>query len=140
MLEISVMIEGQNGLTWDRPSMISLAEGGCLVWARVGMNANIIFFWGLDLLKLKARFDRLEEGLEIVIRRRQSAEPVFLEGRDYHRTARRSCHRRKDPGAQPRAASGMQGYCRKPVSGRRTAAGVAGCGVGPYPVAVARPG
>jgi F420-dependent oxidoreductase-like protein len=153
MLEISVMIEGQNGLTWDRwqkiarlvedagfvglfrsdhftnsepPDLASLELWTSLTWlashtkrielgplvtpfsfrhpvhtARMasavsdlsngrlvlglgaGWNEREHDLFGFDLLKPNERFNRLEEGLEIVARLLQSAEPVTFEGRYY---------------------------------------------------------
>lgn len=153
MLEIAIMIEGQNGLNWGRwqkiarlvedagfvglyrsdhftnsnpPDMDSLELWTSLTWladntkriefgplvtpfsfrhpaftARMasavddlsggrltlGMGAgwqerehNL---YGFDLLEPKARYDRFEEGLEIVTRLLQSDEPVTFEGKYY---------------------------------------------------------
>lgn len=153
MLEIAVMIEGQNGLTWRRwqdiarlveeagfvglfrsdhftngnpPEMESLALWPSLTWlashtsriefgplvtpfsfrhpvhtARMaaavddlsegrlvlglgaGWNEREHHMFGFDLLEVDPRFDRFREGLEVVTRLLQSAEPVTFEGEYY---------------------------------------------------------
>jgi len=151
MLEIAIMIEGQNGLTWPRwqkiarlveelgfvglyrsdhftnsnpPDKESLEMWVSLTW--LASNTKRIEFgplvspvsfrhpaltarmaaavddlsggrltlglgagwqerehrhFGFDLLKLADRFDRFEEGLEVVTRLLRSDEPVFFEGK-----------------------------------------------------------
>ena len=153
MLEIAIMIEGQNGLTWARwqkivrmveelgfvglyrsdhftnsnaPDMESLELWTSLTWlacntsriefgplvtpfsfrhpaftARVasavddlssgrltlglgaGWEEREHHLFGFDLLDMKPRFDRFEEGMEVVTRLLQSAEPVTFEGYYY---------------------------------------------------------
>ena len=150
MLEIAIMIEGQNGLTWPRwqkiarqvedagfvglfrsdhftnsnpPDQESLELWTSLTWladntkriefgplvtpfsfrhpaftARMasavddlsngrltlglgaGWNEREHHLFGFDLLEPKARFDRFEEGMEVVTRLLQSDEPVTFEG------------------------------------------------------------
>lgn len=150
MLEIAIMIEGQNGLTWARwqkivrlvddagfvglyrsdhftnsnpPDLDSLELWTSLTWladhtkriefgplvtpfsfrhpaftARMasavddlsngrltlglgaGWQEREHHLFGFDLLEPKARFDRFEEGMEVVIRLLQSDEPVTFEG------------------------------------------------------------
>lgn len=153
MLEIAVMIEGQNGLTWARwlqiaqlvenagfvglfrsdhftngnpPDMESLELWTSLTWlashtnriefgplvtpfsfrhpvhtARMaaavddlsngrlvlgmgaGWNQREHELFGFELLEPEARFDRFEEGMEVVTRLLQSDEPVTFEGQYY---------------------------------------------------------
>jgi F420-dependent oxidoreductase-like protein len=150
MLEIAIMIEGQNGLTWPRwqkiahlvedagfvglfrsdhftnsnpPDQESLELWTSLTWladntkriefgplvtpfsfrhpaftARMasavddlsngrltlglgaGWNEREHHLFGFDLMEPKARFDRFEEGMEVVTRLLQSDEPVTFEG------------------------------------------------------------
>ena len=153
MLEIAIMIEGQNGLTWQRwqkiarlveetrfaglfrsdhftnpnpPDIASLELWTSLTWL-AGNTQRIEFgplvtpfsfrhpvftarmasavddlsqgrlvlglgagwqerehrLFGFDLLEPAERFDRFEEGLEVVTRLLQSDEPVTFEGRYY---------------------------------------------------------
>ena len=153
MLEIAIMIEGQNGLTWPRwkniahlvenagfvglfrsdhftngdpPDMESLELWTSLTWlasntsriefgplvtpfsfrhpvhtARMasavddlsqgrlilgmgaGWNEREHDLFGFDLLEPEARFDRFEEGMEVVTRLLQSENPVTFEGQYY---------------------------------------------------------
>jgi F420-dependent oxidoreductase-like protein len=153
MLEIAIMIEGQNGLTWPRwqkivrlaedmgfvgvfrsdhftnsnpPDIESLELWTSLTWlagntkrikfgpfvtpfsfrhpvhtARMaaavddlsngrlvlglgaGWNQREHHLFGFDLLEPKSRFDRFEEGMQVVTRLLQSDEPVTFEGRYY---------------------------------------------------------
>lgn len=153
MLEIAIMIEGQNGLNWGRwqkiarlvedagfvglyrsdhftngspPDLDSLELWTSLTWL-AGHTKQIEFgplvtpfsfrhpaftarmasavddlsggrltlgmgagwqerehhLFGFDLLEPRTRYDRFEEGLEVVTRLLQSAEPVTFEGRYY---------------------------------------------------------
>jgi F420-dependent oxidoreductase-like protein len=153
MLEIAVMIEGQNGLTWKRwqdiarlveeagfaglfrsdhftngspPDMESLdlwpsltwlashtrriefgplvtpfsfrhpvhtarmaaavddlSEGRLILGMGAGWNEREHHLFGFDLLEPDARFDRFQEGMEVVTRLLQSDDPVTFEGRYY---------------------------------------------------------
>ena len=153
MLEIAIMIEGQNGLTWPRwqrivrmvedlgfvglfrsdhftnsepPDLESLELWTSLTWlaanttriefgplvtpfsfrhpvhtARMAAavddlsNGRLILglgagwndrehqLFGFDLLEPKARFDRFEEGMQVVTRLLQSDEPVTVDGHYY---------------------------------------------------------
>jgi len=153
MLEIAVMIEGQNGLTWPRwqeivrlaeevgfvgvfrsdhftngspPDIESLELWTSLTWlaantqriefgplvtpfsfrhpvhtARMaaavddlsngrlvlglgaGWNEREHHLFGFDLLEQKSRFDRFEEGMQVVTQLLQSDEPVTFEGQYY---------------------------------------------------------
>jgi F420-dependent oxidoreductase-like protein len=153
MLEIAIMIEGQNGLTWPRwqkivrlvedlgfvglfrsdhftnsnpPDIASLELWTSLTWlacntrriefgplvtpfsfrhpvhtARMasavddlsggrltlglgaGWNEREHHLFGFDLLEPEARFNRFNEGMEVVTRLLQSDEPVTLEGQYY---------------------------------------------------------
>ncbi len=153
MLELAVMIEGQNGLTWPRwqeivrlvedmgfvglfrsdhftnsnePDMDSLELWTSLTWlashtkriefgplvtpfsfrhpvhtARMasavddlsdgrltlglgaGWNQREHQLFGFDLLEPKSRFDRFEEGMQVITRLLQSDEPVTFEGQYY---------------------------------------------------------
>jgi len=154
MLEIAIMIEGQNGLNWERwkkivrlvedagfvglyrsdhftnanpPDMDSLELWTSLTWladntkriefgplvtpfsfrhpaftARMASTVDDLSggrltlglgagwqdrehnLFGFDLLEPKERYDRFEEGLEVVTRLLQSDEPVAFDGRYYH--------------------------------------------------------
>ncbi|NUQ84884.1 MAG: LLM class F420-dependent oxidoreductase [Anaerolineales bacterium] len=153
MLEIAIMIEGQNGLTWARwqkiaplveelgfvglfrsdhftnaspPDIESLELWTSLTWLadntkRIEFGPLVTPFsfrhpvhtarmasavddlsggrlilglgagwqdrehrlFGFDLLEMKSRFDRFEEGMEVVTRLLQSDEPVTFEGKYY---------------------------------------------------------
>ena len=153
MLEIAIMIEGQNGLTWPRwqkiarlvedagfiglfrsdhftnrnpPDLESLELWTSLTWladntSRIEFGPLVTPFsfrhpaftarmasavddlsggrltlglgagwqdrehhlFGFDLLEPKSRFDRFEEGMEVVTRLLQSDEPVTFEGQYY---------------------------------------------------------
>ena len=153
MLEIAIMIEGQNGLTWDRwqkivrlvedlgfvglfrsdhftngspPDMESLDLWPSLTWlasntegiefgplvtpfsfrhpvhtARMaaavddlsrgrlvlglgaGWNEREHYLFGFDLLEPDARFDRFNEGMQVVTRLLQNDEPVTFDGQYY---------------------------------------------------------
>ncbi|HSL43794.1 MAG TPA: TIGR03560 family F420-dependent LLM class oxidoreductase [Anaerolineales bacterium] len=181
MLEIAVMIEGQNGLTWPRwqriarlvedagfvglfrsdhftnsnhpdiesldlwPSLTWLAShteriefgplvtpfsfrhpvhtarmsaavddlsGGRLVLGLgAGWNAREHHLFGFELLKPNARFNRLEEGLEVVTRLLQSDEPVTFEGEYYQLRGARLLPRPQRPGG-PRILIGGNGIKR----------------------------
>ncbi len=154
MLEIAIMIEGQNGLTWARwqkiarlveelgfvglyrsdhftngspPDLESLELWTSLTWlasntTRIEFGPLVTPFsfrhpaltarmasavddlsggrltlglgagwqdrehnlFGFDLLDMKPRFDRFEEGMEVVTRLLQSDEPVTFDGKYYH--------------------------------------------------------
>jgi F420-dependent oxidoreductase-like protein len=153
MLEIAIMIEGQNGLTWPRWQKIvrlvedlgfvglfrsdhftngdppdveslelwtsltwlasntkriefgplvtpfsfrhpvhtarmacsvdDLAEGRLILGLGAGWNEREHHLFGFDLLEPKSRFDRFEEGMQVVTQLLQSDEPVTFEGRYY---------------------------------------------------------
>jgi F420-dependent oxidoreductase-like protein len=178
MLEIAIMIEGQNGLTWPRwqkiahlveetgfvglfrsdhftngdpPDKESLELWTSLTWlasntkqiefgplvtpfsfrhpvhtARMasavddlsggrlvlglgaGWNEREHDLFGFDLLKPNERFDRLEEGLEVVTRLLQSDEPVTFEGRYYQLRGATLLPRPQQPGG-PRILIGGKG-------------------------------
>lgn len=178
MLEIAIMIEGQNGLTWPRwrqiarlvedagfvglfrsdhftngnaPDLESLELWTSLTWlashteriefgplvtpfsfrhpvhtARMaaavddlssgrlvlglgaGWNEREHELFGFDLLKPNERFDRLEEGLEVVTRLLQSDEPVTFEGRYYQLRGATLLPRPQRPGG-PRILIGGEG-------------------------------
>ena len=153
MLEIAIMIEGQNGLTWPRWQKIvrmvedlgfvglfrsdhftnsnppdiesldlwmsltwlagntnriefgplvtpfsfrhpvhtarmaaavdDLSQGRLVLGLGAGWNKREHHLFGFDLLEPKSRFDRFEEGMQVVTRLLQSDEPVTFEGRYY---------------------------------------------------------
>ena len=62
MLEVAIMIEGQNGLTWPR-------------W-----QDREHHLFGFNLLEPKTRFNRFEEGMEVVKRLLQSLDLDDLDG------------------------------------------------------------
>jgi F420-dependent oxidoreductase-like protein len=181
MLEIAVMIEGQNGLTWSRwqkiarlvedagfvglfrsdhftngspPDLDSLDLWTSLTWlasrteriefgplvtpfsfrhpvhtARMasavddlsngrfilglgaGWNEREHHLFGFNLLERKERFDRFEEGLEVVTRLLQSDEPVAFEGQYYQLHDATLLPRPQRPGG-PRILIGGKGVKR----------------------------
>lgn len=181
MLEIAIMIEGQNGLTWPRwqniaqlvedagfaglfrsdhftnsnpPEMESLELWTSLTWlasntrriefgplvtpfsfrhpvhtARMasavddlsdgrlilgmgaGWNQREHHLFGFDLLEPQARFDRFEEGMEVVTRLLQSDTPVTYEGRYYQLRGATLLPRPQRPGG-PRILVGGNGVKR----------------------------
>ena len=181
MLEIAIMIEGQNGLTWPRwqkivklvedlgfvglfrsdhftnsnpPDIESLELWTSLTWlaantrrvefgplvtpfsfrhpvhtARMaaavddlsngrvvlglgaGWNEREHDLFGFDLLKPKARFDRLEEGMQVVTRLLQSDDPVTFKGEYYQLRGARLLPRPQRPGG-PRILIGGNGVKR----------------------------
>lgn len=181
MLEIAIMIEGQNGLTWPRwqkivhlveeagfvglfrsdhftnsnpPDMESLDLWPSLTWlagsttqiefgplvtpfsfrhpvhtARMaaavddlsngrlvlglgaGWNEREHNLFGFDLLEPKARFDRFNEGMEVVTRLLQSDEPVTFEGKYYQLRGATLLPRPQHPGG-PRILIGGNGVKR----------------------------
>ena len=182
MLEIAIMIEGQNGLTWARwqkiaklveeagfvglfrsdhftnsnpPDLDSLELWTSLTWladntSRIEFGPLVTPFsfrhpvhtarmasavddlsggrlilglgggwqdrehhlFGFDLLDVKPRFDRFEEGMEVVTRLLQSDEPVTFEGKYYQLRGAILLPRPQRPGG-PRILIGGSG-------GRRT--------------------
>ncbi len=182
MLEIAIMIEGQNGLNWARwqklarlveelgfaglfrsdhftnanpPDLDSLELWTSLTWladhtSRIEFGPMVTPFsfrhpvhtarmasavddlsggrlvlglgggwqerehhlFGFDLLDMKPRFDRFEEGMEVVTRLLQSDEPVAFEGKYYQLRGARLLPRPQRPGG-PRILVGGNG-------GRRT--------------------
>jgi F420-dependent oxidoreductase-like protein len=178
MLEIAIMIEGQNGLTWSRwqriarfveevgfvglfrsdhftngspPDIESLELWTSLTWlacntqriefgplvtpfsfrhpvhtARMaaavddlsrgrltlgmgaGWNVREHQLFGFDLLEIKARFDRFEEGMEVVTRLLQSDEPVAFDGQFYQLRGATLLPRPQRPGG-PRVLVGGKG-------------------------------
>ena len=181
MLEIAIMIEGQNGLTWPRwqnivrlvedlgfaglfrsdhftnsnpPDIESLELWTSLTWlagntqriefgplvtpfsfrhpvhtARMaaavddlssgrlvlgmgaGWNRREHHLFGFDLLEPKSRFDRFEEGMQVVTRLLQSDEPVTFEGHYYQLRGATLLPRPKRPGG-PRILIGGNGVKR----------------------------
>ncbi|HET6597693.1 MAG TPA: TIGR03560 family F420-dependent LLM class oxidoreductase [Anaerolineales bacterium] len=181
MLEIAVMIEGQNGLTWPRwqnmvrlvedlgfiglfrsdhftngspPDIESLELWTSLTWlasnttrivfgplvtpfsfrhpvhtARMasavddlsqgrlvlglgaGWNKREHDLFGFDLLEPKSRFDRFEEGMQVVTRLLQSDETVTFEGQFYHLRGATLLPRPARPGG-PRILVGGNGVKR----------------------------
>lgn len=181
MLEIAIMIEGQNGLTWTHwqeiselvenagfvglfrsdhftnsnpPEMDSLELWTSLTWmasntkriefgplvtpfsfrhpvhtARIasavddlsngrlvlglgaGWNEREHHLFGFDLLEPDARFDRFEEGLEVVTRLLQNENPVTFEGQYYQLHGATLLPRPERPGG-PRILIGGNGAKR----------------------------
>ena len=181
MLEIAIMIEGQNGLTWPRwqkivrlvedlgfvglfrsdhfagsrpPNIDSLELWTSLTWlagntkriefgplvtpfsfrhpvhtARMasavddlsagrlilglgaGWNEREHHLFGFDLLDPNSRFDRFEEGMQVVTRLLQSEEPVTFEGKYYQLRGARLLPRPQRPGG-PRILIGGNGVKR----------------------------
>jgi F420-dependent oxidoreductase-like protein len=181
MLELAIMIEGQNGLTWPRwqkivrlaedmgfvgvfrsdhftnsnpPDIESLELWTSLTWlagntkriefgplvtpfsfrhpvhtARMaaavddlsngrlvlglgaGWNQREHHLFGFDLLEPKSRFDRFEEGMQVVTRLLQSDEPVTFEGQYYQLRGATLLPRPQRPGG-PRILIGGNGVKR----------------------------
>jgi F420-dependent oxidoreductase-like protein len=181
MLEIAIMIEGQNGLTWPRwqkiarlvedagfiglfrsdhftnsnpPDIESLELWTSLTWlasntkriefgslvtpfsfrhpvhtARMasavddlsngrlilglgaGWNEREHYLFGFDLLEPDARFERFNEGLEVVTRLLRSDEPVTFEGQFYQLRGATLLPRPRRPGG-PRILVGGNGIKR----------------------------
>ncbi|HLO17117.1 MAG TPA: TIGR03560 family F420-dependent LLM class oxidoreductase [Anaerolineales bacterium] len=181
MLEIAIMIEGQNGLNWSRwqkivrlvedlgfvglfrsdhftnsnlPDLDSLELWTSLTWlagntkriefgslvtpfsfrhpvhtARMASavddlsNGRLVLglgagwqerehhLFGFDLLEPKSRFDRFEEGMQVVTRLLQSDEPVTFEGQYYQLHEARLLPRPQRPGG-PRILVGGNGVKR----------------------------
>ena len=180
MLEIAVMIEGQEGLTWPRwqkiarlvedqgfiglfrsdhftigpPDMDSLelwislawlasytkriefgplvtpfsfrhpvhtarmasavddlSEGRLILGLGAGWNKREHDLFGFELLEPKARFDRFQEGMEVVTRLLQSDEPVTFEGQYYRLRGASLLPRPQRPGG-PRILIGGKGVKR----------------------------
>ena len=181
MLEIAIMIEGQNGLTWPRwqnivllaedlgfvgvfrsdhftnsrpPDIESLELWTSLTWlaantkriefgplvtpfsfrhpvhtARMaaavddlsngrlvlglgaGWNQREHHLFGFNLLEPKSRFDRFEEGMQVVTRLLQSDEPVTFEGQYYQLRGATLLPRPARPGG-PRILIGGKGIKR----------------------------
>ena len=180
MLELAVMIEGQEGLTWSRwqriaplvedlgfvglfrsdhftigpPDMDSLelwislawlashtkriefgplvtpfsfrhpvhtarmacavddlSEGRLVLGLGAGWNQREHDLFGFELLEPEARFDRFQEGLEVVTRLLQSDEPVTFEGRYYQLRGALLLPRPRRPGG-PRILIGGKGIKR----------------------------
>jgi F420-dependent oxidoreductase-like protein len=181
MLEIAIMIEGQNGLTWSRwekiarliedagfvglfrsdhftnsnpPDLESLELWTSLTWlacntqriefgplvtpfsfrhpvhtARMacavddlsngrlvlglgaGWNDREHDLFGFDLLELEARFERFNEGMEVVTRLLKSDEPVTFEGHYYQLRGATLLPRPQRPGG-PRILVGGNGVKR----------------------------
>jgi alkanesulfonate monooxygenase SsuD/methylene tetrahydromethanopterin reductase-like flavin-dependent oxidoreductase (luciferase family) len=64
-VDVAVMVEGQNGLTWPR-------------WKRLAAAVEDL---GFELLGKRERFARFQEALEVITRLLRSAEPASFEGR-----------------------------------------------------------
>jgi F420-dependent oxidoreductase-like protein len=181
MLEIAVMIEGQNGVTWPRwqkivrlveelgfvglfrsdhftnaspPDMESLelwtsltwlashtkriefgplvtpfsfrhavhtarmasavddlSEGRLVLGLGAGWNKREHDLFGFELLEHNARFDRFQEGMEVVTRLLQSDEPVTFEGQYYQLRGAILLPRPQRPGG-PRILIGGKGVKR----------------------------
>ena len=181
MLEIAIMIEGQNGLTWPRWQKIvrlaedlgfvglfrsdhfvnasppdieslelwtsltwlaanttriefgplvtpfsfrhpvhtarlasavdDLAKGRLVLGLGAGWNKREHDLFGFDLLEPKSRFDRFEEGMQVVTRLLQSDEPVTFEGHYYQLRGATLLPRPQRPGG-PRILIGGNGVKR----------------------------
>ena len=181
MLEIAIMIEGQNGLTWPRWQNIvrlvedlgfvglfrsdhftnsnppdiealelwtsltwladntqriefgplvtpfsfrhpvhtarmaaavdDLSQGRLVLGMGAGWNKREHQLFGFDLLEPKARFDRFEEGMQVVTQLLQSEEPVTFEGQYYQLRGATLLPRPARPGG-PRILIGGNGVKR----------------------------
>jgi F420-dependent oxidoreductase-like protein len=181
MLEIAIMLEGQNGLTWprwqkivrlvedlgfvglfrsdhftnsDAPDIESLelwtsltwlaantkriefgplvtpfsfrhpvhtarlaaavddlSEGRLVLGLGAGWNEREHHLFGFDLLDTNSRFDRFEEGMQVVTRLLQSDEPVTFEGKYYQLRGATLLPRPQRPGG-PRILIGGNGVKR----------------------------
>lgn len=110
MLEIAIMVEGQNGPTWlagntrriefgplvmpfsfrhpvhtarMSAAVDDLSQARLVLGLGAGWNDREHHLFGFDLLEPKPRFDRFEEGMQVVTSLLQSDEPVTFEGQYY---------------------------------------------------------
>jgi alkanesulfonate monooxygenase SsuD/methylene tetrahydromethanopterin reductase-like flavin-dependent oxidoreductase (luciferase family) len=60
-----------------------LSDGRLVLGLGAGWNRREHHLFGFDLLEPKSRFDRFEEGMQVVTRLLQSDEPVTFEGNYY---------------------------------------------------------
>jgi F420-dependent oxidoreductase-like protein len=88
-----------------------LSDGRLILGLGAGWNKREHHLFGFDLLEPKARFDRFEEGMEVVTRLLQSDEPVTFEGKYYQLRGATLLPRPQRPGG-PRILVGGSGVKR----------------------------
>jgi F420-dependent oxidoreductase-like protein len=88
-----------------------LSNGRLVLGLGAGWNEREHRLFGFDLLKPKARFDRFDEGMQVVTRLLQSDEPVTFEGQYYQLRGARLLPRPQRPGG-PRILIGGNGVKR----------------------------
>jgi F420-dependent oxidoreductase-like protein len=88
-----------------------LSGGRLTLGLGAGWQAREHHLFGFDLLDLKSRFDRLEEGLEVITRLLKSDQPVSFEGRYFQQREATLLPRPQRP-AGPRILIGGNGQLR----------------------------
>jgi alkanesulfonate monooxygenase SsuD/methylene tetrahydromethanopterin reductase-like flavin-dependent oxidoreductase (luciferase family) len=78
-----------------------LSNGRLVLGLGAGWNEREHDLFGFDLLEPEARFDRFQEGMEVVTRLLQSDEPVTLEGQYYQLRGATLLPRPQRPGGPP---------------------------------------
>ena len=88
-----------------------LSEGRLVLGLGAGWNQREHDLFGFELLEPEARFDRFQEGMEVVTRLLQSDEPVTFEGQYYRLRGAALLPRPQRPGG-PRILIGGKGVKR----------------------------
>ncbi len=88
-----------------------LSQGRLILGMGAGWNKREHHLFGFDLLEPKSRFDRFEEGMQVVARLLQSDEPVTFEGQYYQLRGATLLPRPQRPGG-PRILIGGNGVKR----------------------------
>ena len=88
-----------------------LSNGRLILGMGAGWNKREHHLFGFDLLEPKSRFDRFEEGMQVVTRLLQSDEPVTFEGQYYQLRGATLLPRPQRPGG-PRILIGGNGIKR----------------------------
>jgi alkanesulfonate monooxygenase SsuD/methylene tetrahydromethanopterin reductase-like flavin-dependent oxidoreductase (luciferase family) len=88
-----------------------LSDGRLVLGLGAGWNEREHHLFGFDLLEPEARFDRFNEGMQVVTRLLQSDEPVTFEGHYYQLRGATLLPRPKRPGG-PRILVGGNGVKR----------------------------
>jgi F420-dependent oxidoreductase-like protein len=88
-----------------------LSDGRLVLGLGAGWNKREHDLFGFDLLEPKSRFDRFEEGMQVVTRLLQSDEPVTYEGQYYRLRGATLLPRPERPGG-PRILIGGNGVKR----------------------------
>ncbi len=89
-MDVAVMVEGQNGLNWERWRRLALAaavddlsNGRLTLGLGAGWQEREHTNYGWDLLDMNGRFARFEEGLHIISHLLQQNAPLDFDGRYY---------------------------------------------------------